>query len=200
MRVRRDEVLHVARAAARIAGVTNVVIVGSQAVLGAYSEDELPSTALASIEADVLVPHDVEGTAAQAISGAIGQMSMFHRQNSYYADGVELSELTFPDGWQGRLLDLVADHDGEVEIRAFFPEIHDLCAAKLGAGRPHDRAFVQALHTHRRDDGSHLLDDDQLAAAADRLPLRPPGVRDRAVGLVEALRRGADIRLTNPPT
>ena len=147
----------------------------------------------------MLVLHDIEGTAAQAISGAIGQMSMFHRENSYYADGVELSELTFPDGWQGRLLNLVADHGDEAEIRAFFPEVHDLCAAKLGAGRPHDRAFVQALSTHRRDDGTRLLDDERLAVAANRLPLLPPGVRDRALGLVAALRRGSDW-LVNPPT
>jgi hypothetical protein len=198
--VRREEVLHVARAAARIAGVTNVVIVGSQAILGTYGEDELPAAALASVEADVLVLDDIEGTAAQAISGAIGQMSMFHRENSYYADGVELSELTFPDGWQGRLLSLVADHGGDVEIRAFFPEVHDLCAAKLGTGRPHDRAFVQALYAHRGNDGTRLLDDERLAAAADRLPVRPPGVHDRAVRLVAALRRGSDIRLVNPPT
>jgi hypothetical protein len=148
--VRREEVLHVARAAARIAGVTNVVIVGSQAILGTYREDELPSAALASVEADVLVLDDIEGTAAQAISGAIGQMSMFHRENSYYADGVELSELTFPDGWQGRLLSLVADHGGDVEIRAFFPEVHDLCAAKLGAGRPRSRVRPSPLLPPKR--------------------------------------------------
>ncbi len=94
--------------------------------------------------------HDLDGTAAQAISGAIGQMSMFHREYDYYADGVELSELTFPDGWQQRLLDLVADQCDEVEIRAFFPEIHDLCATELGAGRPHDRAFVPALSARQR--------------------------------------------------
>ena len=85
--VRRDEVLHVARAAARIAGVTNVVIVGSRTILGAYHEEELPSPVLASIEADVLVLHDVDGTAVRSISGAIGQMSMSHRENDYNADG-----------------------------------------------------------------------------------------------------------------
>lgn len=198
--MRREEVLHVARAAARIVGVTNVVIVGSQAVLGTYPEDDLPSTALASIEADVLVLHDIDGTAAQAISGAIGQMSLFHRENDYYADGVELSELALPEGWEGRLHHLVAGEDGDVEIRAYFPEVHDLCATKLGAGRPHDRAFVHALFAHRTADGSRLLDGARLAEAAERLPAHPPGIRDRAVRLVAALRRGADIELRNPPT
>ncbi len=198
--MRREEVLHIARAAARIAGSTNVIIVGSQAILGTYHEHELPSPALASTEADVLVLHDLDGSAAQAITGAIGQMSLFHRENNYYADGVELSELVFPDGWQGRLLHLVADDDGEVEIRAYFPEVHDLCAAILGAGRPHDRAFVQALFTHQANDGSRLLDGARLEEAADRLPTRPPGIRDRAATLVAAPRRGTDIERRNPPT
>jgi hypothetical protein len=198
--MRREEVLHVARAAACVAGVTNVVIVGSQAVLGVYHEDDLPSAALASMEADVLVLHDPDGSAAQAISGAIGHMSMFHRENDYYADGVELSELVFPRGWEGRLLHLVADRRGEVELRAYFPDVHDLCAAKLGAGRPQDRAFVHAIYRHRRDDGARLLDAVRLAEAAYHLPARPPGVRERATGLVAALRRDGDIRLVNPPT
>lgn len=198
MRVRREEVLHIARAAARIAGATNVIIVGSQAILGTYHEDELPSPALASTEADVLVLHDLDGSAAQAITGAIGQMSLFHRENNSYADGVELSELVFPDGWQGRLLHLVADDDGEVEIRAYFPEVHDLCAAKLGAGRPHDRVRPGPVHTP----GERRLpfDGARLEEAADRLPTRPPGIRDRAATLVAALRRGTDIELRNPPT
>jgi hypothetical protein len=198
--MRREEVLHVARAAARIAGVTNVVIVGSQAVLGVYHEDDLPSAALASVEADVLVLQDTDGSAAQAISGAIGHMSMFHREHSYYADGMQLSELVFPDGWEGRLLHLVADRRGEVELRAYFPDVHDLCAAKLGAGRPQDRAFVHAIHRHRRDNGARLLDDVRLAEAAALLPDQPPGLRERATGLVAALRAEGDIRSLNPPT
>ena len=78
--MRREEVLHVARAAARAAGVTNVVIVGSQAILGPYHDSELPDGALASMEADVLVPpeFDLDGNAAQTIEGAIGYMSLFH--------------------------------------------------------------------------------------------------------------------------
>lgn len=52
MHVRREEALHVARAAAPIAGVTTVTIVGSQAILGTDHEDELPSPALASADAD----------------------------------------------------------------------------------------------------------------------------------------------------
>jgi nucleoside-diphosphate-sugar epimerase len=40
--MRREEVLHVARAAAQVAGVRRVLVIGSQAVVGMHHEDELP--------------------------------------------------------------------------------------------------------------------------------------------------------------
>jgi hypothetical protein len=52
--MRRDELEHAIRAACQIAGLTEVIIVGSQAILGTYSEDELPSYATRSAEVDVL--------------------------------------------------------------------------------------------------------------------------------------------------
>jgi hypothetical protein len=41
--VRRDQLEHAIRAACQIAGLTEVIIVGSQAILGTFTEDELPS-------------------------------------------------------------------------------------------------------------------------------------------------------------
>lgn len=58
-------------------------------------------------------------------------------------------------------------------------------------------SFRLSLHGN---DGKRLLDDERLAAAADRLPRSQPGVRDRAAALVATLPRGVDIRLVNPPT
>ena len=41
------------RAAAKIAGDPDVLVLGSQSILGSYDTDELPEAAHASIEADV---------------------------------------------------------------------------------------------------------------------------------------------------
>ena len=38
--MRRDQLEHAIRAACQIAGLTEVIIVGSQAILGTYTEDE----------------------------------------------------------------------------------------------------------------------------------------------------------------
>jgi hypothetical protein len=44
---------HVLRAAAKIANDPNILVVGSQAILGSHAEDELPEVAWMSVEADL---------------------------------------------------------------------------------------------------------------------------------------------------
>lgn len=50
----RVQLFHAIRAACDIAGVDRVIVVGSQSILGSFSEDELPPTATASREVDVM--------------------------------------------------------------------------------------------------------------------------------------------------
>ena len=84
--MRRDELAHVLRAAATIAGDGRILVVGSQAILGSYSEEELPEVAWISIEADlVFLDPDTGPYKADQVDGAIGELSQFHAQFSYYA-------------------------------------------------------------------------------------------------------------------
>jgi hypothetical protein len=53
--MRRDQLEHAIRAACQIAGINEVIIVGSQAILGTYAEDELPFYATRSAEIDVIL-------------------------------------------------------------------------------------------------------------------------------------------------
>ena len=52
--MRRDQLEHAIRTACQIAGLTEVIIVGSQAILGTYTENQLPFYATRSVEIDVL--------------------------------------------------------------------------------------------------------------------------------------------------
>jgi hypothetical protein len=163
--MRREEVLHVARAAARVASVRRVLIVGSQAVLGSHAEDELPAAVLSSIEADVVILDDPDGTAHQAVEASLGYMSLFHTTHGYYAEGVEWGTAALPDGWEGRVLTLTAPAvDGDM-VTVHFPELHDLCTSKLVAARIKDRAFVDALWS------AGLVDGDTLGKGLSRSPV-----------------------------
>lgn len=184
--MRREEVFHVARAAARAAGVRRVLVVGSQAVLGSHHEDELPDAVLASVEADIVVLDDLDGTAHHTVEAALGYMSVFHTTHGYYAEGVEPGTAVLPAGWEGRVLTLhVPAVDGE-DVVVHFPELHDLCVSKLVAGRPKDRSFVAAL----ADAG--LLDIDTLVERAHGTGDLHPDVGRRTLALAEGLRRPAD--------
>jgi hypothetical protein len=59
--MRRDQREHAIRAECQIAGLTEVIIVGSQAILGTYREQQLPFYATRSAEIDVLPIADTAG-------------------------------------------------------------------------------------------------------------------------------------------
>lgn len=79
---------------------------------------------------------------ADVIEGALGRDSPFHRQFHYYADSVGPETATLPDGWQRRAYKLKNDNTGGAT--AVCPEIHDIAAAKMLAGREKDLQWVQA--------------------------------------------------------
>ena len=83
--MQRPQLEHIIRAAAGITGATEIVIIGSQAVLAQFPDS--PADLLASIEADVFTfrnPAD-----ADLIEGSIGEGSPFHQtfgsQNGFSA-------------------------------------------------------------------------------------------------------------------
>ena len=73
----RAQLAHLLRAASRITGDPNVLAIGSQSILGTFSEEDLPEEAWMSIEADLAFRDDSDGTKALAVDGAIGELSSF---------------------------------------------------------------------------------------------------------------------------
>jgi hypothetical protein len=71
----REQLEHVLRAASRIAEVPDVLVIGSQSLLGSLTENELPVEATASIEVDVAFFDDPHDAKADLVDGAIGELS-----------------------------------------------------------------------------------------------------------------------------
>jgi hypothetical protein len=82
--MQRPQLEHIIRAAAGITGASDIVMIGSQAVLGQFPN--APADLLASIEADVFTFRN--SADADLIEGSIGEGSPFHQTFGYYADGV----------------------------------------------------------------------------------------------------------------
>lgn len=85
--MKRQELAHILRAACDITGDQNVLVIGSQSILGAFDEDDLPPAATASMEADIAFLDDPNRIKADEVEGAIGELSTFHQTNGVYAEG-----------------------------------------------------------------------------------------------------------------
>lgn len=140
--MRRDEFEHVIRAAGEVTGEKELLVVGSQSILGSFPGG-LPKGVTLSAEVDIASFDDPDDTKANTISGNIGELSEFHQTFGYYAEGVGQTTSTLPDGWRNRLVTVTTENMRGVVAKCLDP--HDLCVAKLLAGRAKDKKFVREL-------------------------------------------------------
>lgn len=160
----RSELEYLIRAAGSIADDREIVVIGSQAVLGQFPD--APTALLASMEADLFPLNYPER--ADLVDGAIGEGSSFHQLFGYYAQGVSERTATLPDGWRGRL---VAVRNANTHgFTGLCLEVYDLAISKYVAGRDKDREFTRELARHRLTSASEL--EDRLAQTALTQPLR----------------------------
>jgi hypothetical protein len=135
----RQQLEHVIRAAAANADARDIVVVGSQAILGAYPD--APAELTESMEADVFPKESPERSIV--IDGSIGELSLFHKTFGYYGHGVGETTAILPDGWKERLVKV--ETPGTMGAVGWCLEAHDLAVSKLAAGREKDLAFVAAM-------------------------------------------------------
>jgi hypothetical protein len=150
--MRRDQLEHAIRAACQIIGRPEVIVVGSQAILGTFGEDELPKQATMSAEIDILPIADSDEEIAQLadnIEGVAGEFSPFEELHGFSIDGVDLQTSALPEGWRDRLVKVqnanTAVPGGESQLTGWCLDKEDLCVAKLCAFREKDQNFVAAL-------------------------------------------------------
>ena len=76
--MRRDQLEHAIRSACQITGRLEVIVVGSQYILGTFREDQLPADATMSVEIDILPIADDNAETerlADLIEGVAGEFS-----------------------------------------------------------------------------------------------------------------------------
>jgi hypothetical protein len=156
--MKKQQVDHVLRAAGRITGETQFVIIGSQSLHGKHPD--LADQIVTSAEVDLIAaknPHLTE------FLNEIGVDSPFHQSYGYYADPVDAATAILPRGWRGRLVHLApGDTDG---VKGLCLEPHDLAIAKYVARREKDVVFTRELA--RRG----LVRRERLLALLDLTPV-----------------------------
>ena len=166
----REQLAHVLRAAATIVSDGDILVVGSQSILGTADAHHLPVDVTLSIEADLAFLDDPNEQKSDAVDGAIGEGSQFHAEYGYYAQGVSLETSVLPAGWRDRLIRFERLDDQGRD--AWCIEPHDLVVAKLVANREKDREFSISLIQADLIQVRTLLDRVQLLE-------QPGAVKDR---------------------
>lgn len=182
-----EEFHHGIRAArevlARQGGSGELVIMGSQSILAAYSPAALDRRLLFSAEVDVMPvaddPAEIERL-ADYLHGALGQDSLFQATHGFHVDGISIDTSVLPSGWVRRLIPAVDPSSGAT---GWCLDPHDLAVAKMIAGRPKDLDFVRILIEERLidplvvRDGLSSVGDDRTAVALTRLaPMATSGL------------------------
>jgi hypothetical protein len=135
----RLQLEHVIRAAATISEDREVVVIGSQAILGRYPD--APEELCLSADAD-LYPRN-HPDRADLIDGSIGELSPFHETYGYYAQGVGPRTAILPAGWEQRLVRIETEAGAGLCL-----EPHDLVISKYADAREKDRDYVRAALRH----------------------------------------------------
>ena len=105
--MKKRQVDHVLRAAGRITGERQFIIIGSQSLHGRHPD--VADDILRSFEVDLIAKRN---PSRSEWLNVIGQDSHFHEQFGYYADPVDESTAVLPKGWKARLVNLL---EGETD-------------------------------------------------------------------------------------
>jgi hypothetical protein len=171
--MKRSELEHIIRACANIADDDEIIIIGSQSILGRYPD--APAELTISNEADVFPKNKPDRW--DLIDGSIGELSPFHQTFGYYAQGVEEGTAALPDGWKERLVPI--RNPATRGATGWCLDVHDLVISKYVAGREKDQRFNRAAAAHG------LVDRAVLTERLDGLSVER-AVRERVRAAIEA--------------
>jgi hypothetical protein len=182
--VRKENFDHVIAAAVEVSGEQEIVVIGSQAILG--SVEEPAEVLLESMEVDLFPLGDLEK--AIEIEAALGEGSSFQGLYGYYAHGVGPETMKGPAGWRDRLIRVkVPPRPGqEAEPIALCLELHDLVLAKCAAGRSRDWDYAREMLRLR------LVDYEVLIERIDEMPGGPDhqdAIREMLAGIASQVAR-----------
>jgi hypothetical protein len=164
--MRRDQLEHVIRASAAIADDNEIVVVGSQAILGSYPD--APAELRRAAGANVYPNNHRDRW--QLIDGSIGELSPFHNTFGYYGSGGAPEVPALPAGWEDRLVAISSTSSSLGRgATGLCLEPHDLVISKLVCGARRDVDFARVAHQAGMIDLDTLTERLAVTDRADEL-------------------------------
>lgn len=149
--MKKQHLEHLLRAAGKIVGDHQFIVIGSQSLHGKYPD--LADDLCVSFEADLISKNRPKDT---DMLNSIGIDSPFHNEFGFYADPVDFNTAVLPKGWQGRLVNF--DSPATEGVKGLCLEPHDLAISKYVARRDKDILFNREMVHRGLLDKSRLLE------------------------------------------
>lgn len=166
-----DEAFAIAEEVRRLSGHKELVVIGSNAVLGVAQYSAVPRAMSISNDLDAYIRNDPDRTGL--LSAHVGEDSEFHRRTGTFLDVVSPGLVTAPDGWEARTIEAVRG-----DVRVLFLDPVDAAVSKLARGEPRDLRWVAAgveggiisePVLRARMHATRFLDDEEGRQAFERL-------------------------------
>lgn len=132
-----DDALRLAAEVHRLTGHKELVVIGSNAVLGVAPHTPIPAEMSMSADLDAYLRHDPDRTGS--LVAHLGEDSEFHRRTGTFLDVVGPGLVTAPDGWETRMIAVTRE-----ALRLWFLDPCDAAVSKLARGEPRDLRWVRA--------------------------------------------------------
>jgi hypothetical protein len=122
---------------------------------------------------------DCPPEASEEINAFFGEGSTFHRNHSFYIDGVDENTARLPADWNTRAIYKDVDVDGR-RVLAVAPCPEDVIVSKLARLSDKDKDFVEAYHAGRPLDLELIIERTKTTDLA-------PALQQRAIDFVTRL-------------
>jgi hypothetical protein len=185
-----EDLIETVRAIARHFDTDKVFIIGSQSILLSWPDapvilrtsgeiDAYPGNAKLWEITRKKLDLDCPPEASEEINAFFGEGSTFHRNHSFYIDGVDENTARLPADWNTRAIYKDVDVDGR-RVLAVAPCPEDVIVSKLARLSDKDKDFVEAYHAGRPLDLELIIERTKTTDLA-------PALQQRAIDLVKRL-------------
>lgn len=132
-----DQVFELLKRARDLSRHREMVIVGSNAVLGKEGTTWIPADMTLSLNCGTYLKAD-PGRTGDLVK-ALGEGSPFHREFGFYLDPVSPNLPTLPEQWEARLIPIERDN-----VCAWFLDPDDTAVSKYARGEDRDIRWIRA--------------------------------------------------------
>lgn len=169
-----DQVFELAAAARALTQHPELVVIGSNSILGGVPATQVPAQMSMSIDLDAYLRRDPGRT--EDLTAALGENSAYHLDKGVFLDVVSPRLLTAPEGWEARMNKV--ERDG---LTVWFLEPVDAAISKLARGEARDLRWV------RGGLSAGIFTIHQIRARLPRTPFLDMEEAQASVGRLDAI-------------